>query len=307
MTTDPPPFMRHHRTAQILVSTFQEALEPQFAAKGALSREEFSRAVTLMMAHWPNVLPLFATICQSCAQAPTCQGAGQGGCQDGGCGAMPRAVFKPDARRRDFVTRLMFSTVRIKVPETIDPISGAAFPQIVAGGLQTSLSSLFYDKEWEALNSDAIAIYNQVGTDRDAEIWSRIQRQDTLAVLADTLFVRVMLRFRQFHQQRLTFMRRMTDLLRDQRFIFADGHFDTLFDSMFGRLRESLRTELDRARVDIHYGEGTADGLMRIFEQFDKHRLERSLPIQALGGRSKPRPMLAQRSMLGAIPGTRRR
>lgn len=299
MTTDQPPFVQHHRTAQALVSTFQEALEPQFTAKGVLSREEFTRAMNLMMTHWPTVLPLFAGICQSCTAAPHCKS---------GCGGeAPRIVFKPDGRRRDFVTRLMFSTVRIKVPETIDPISGAAFPQIIVGGLQTSLSSLFYDKEWEALNSDAIAIYNRIGTDHDAEIWNRIAREDTLAVLVDTLFVRVMLRFRQFHQQRQTFMRRMTDLLRDKRFVFADSHFDTLFDSLFGRLRESLRSELDRARVDIHYGEGTADGLMRVFDQFDKHRLEQSMPIQTLGGRSRPRPMLAQRSMLGATPAAKRR
>ncbi|MGF7175292.1 hypothetical protein [Azospirillum doebereinerae] len=302
MTTDQPPFARHHRTAQALVSTFQEALEPQFSAKGALSREDFTRAMNLMMAHWPTVLPLFASICQSCTQAAGCrEGAGCGG------GCVPRAVFKPDGRRRDFVTRLLFSTVRMKVPEIVDPISGAVFPQIIAGGLQTSLNGLFYDKEWEALNADAIAIYNHLGTDQDAEVWKRIAGQDTLAVLTDTLFVRVMLRFRQFHQQRQTFTRRMTDLLRDKRFVFADGHFETLFDTLFGRLREGLRTELDRARLDIHYGEGTADALMRIFDQFDKHRLEQSLPVRVLGGRSASRPMLAQRSMLGATPAAKRR
>lgn len=304
MSTDQPPFVRHHRTAQALVSTFQEALEPQFAAKGALSREEFTRAMGLMMAHWPTVLPLFASICQSCAMAAHCQGGGCGNA--GGCDA-PRMVFKPDGRRRDFVTRLMFSTVLLKVPESVDPISGEVFPQVIASGLQTSISGLFYEKEWEALNANAITIYNQIGTDHDEEIWSRISREDSLAVLVDTMFVRVMLRFKQFHQQRQTFMRRMTDLLRDKRFIFAGPHFDTLFDTMFGRLRDSLRSELDRARVDIHYGDGTSDNLMRIFDQFDKHKLEQAQPIQMLGGRRAPRPMLAQRPMLGATPAAKRR
>ncbi len=197
-------------------------------------------------------------------------------------------VFKPDGRRRDFVTRLMFSTVLLKVPESVDPISGEVFPQVIASGLQTSISGLFYEKEWEALNANAITIYNQIGTDHDEEIWSRISREDSLAVLVDTMFVRVMLRFRQFHQQRQTFMRRMTDLLRDKRFIFAGPHFDTLFDTMFGRLRDSLRSELDRARVDIHYGDGTSDNLMRIFDQFDKHKLEQAQPVQMLGGRRAP-------------------
>ncbi len=305
MSSDQAPFMRHHRTAQVLVSTFQEALEPQFAAKGALTREEFTRAMGLMMAHWPTVLPLFANICQSCTAASSC-----GGCTSGGgCGQSegPRVVFKPDGRRRDFVTRLMFSTVLLKVPETVDPVSGEVFPQVIASGLQTSISGLFYEKEWEALNANALTIYNQIGTDHDEEIWNRIRHQDSLAVLVDTMFVRVMLRFRQFHQQRQTFMRRMTDLLRDKRFIFGNSHFDTLFDTMFGRLRDNLRSELDRARVDIHYGEGTSDSLMRIFDQFDKHRIEQAQPIQLMGGRRAPRPMLAQRPMLGATPASKRR
>ncbi|MBP2232679.1 hypothetical protein J2847_006010 [Azospirillum agricola] len=304
MTTDPPPFVRHHRAAQALVSTFQEALEPQFSSKGALSRDDFTRAVNLMMAHWPAVLPLFAGICQSCTAAGCRTGKGCGG---GKPDAAPQPGPKPDERRRDFATRLIVSTLRARVPEVMDPITGARFPQIIVGGLQASLNGLFYDREWQALNADAVAIYNRIGSERDERIWDRIAGEDTLAVLADTLLVRVMLRFRQFHQQRQAFIRRMTELLRDRRFVFADEHFDTLFDSLFGRLRDTLRSELDRARVDIHYGEGTADSLLRIFDQFDKHRLDQSLPIKALGGRSKPRPMLAQRSMLGSTPAAKRR
>ncbi|ALG71927.1 hypothetical protein VY88_10410 [Azospirillum thiophilum] len=298
MSTDPPPFERHHRTAQALVSTFQEALEPQFTAKGALSREDFTRAVGLMMAHWPSVLPLFATICQSCT-ASAC----------GGCGPAGEAppLFQADGRRRDFVTRLMVSALRTRLPDSMDPITGATFPQIIVPGLQASLSALFYEKEWEALNASALSVFNRLGTDRDAEVWRRLAHEDTLAVLADMPFVRAMLRFRQFHQQRQTFIRRMTDQLRDSRFIFADQHFETLFDALFGRLREGVRTEQDRARIDIHYGEGTAEALMRIFDQFDRHRLEQAAAIRVPGGRRTPRPMLAQRNMLGATPAAKRR
>ena len=72
-------------------------------------------------------------------------------------------------------------------------------------------------------------------------------------------------------------------------------------------VQDGLRTELDRARTDIHYGEGTAEALLRIFDQFDKHRLDQSVPIRVLGGRQVARPMLAQRSMLGATPAAKRR
>lgn len=288
--TDSPPFVRHHRTARALVRTFQEALEPQFCSKGILTQEEFARAVALMMEHWPKALPLFAHTCKACLGTTAPHGEE----------TRPQ-LFRPDGRRRDFVTRLMFSTLIGRVPETVDPVTGVAFPQVIAPGLQANLLALFYDKEWEALNADAVAIYNQIGTDQDDEVWRRIARQDTLAVLADTMFVRVLLRFKQFHFQRQSFIRRMTDILRDKRFDFADDHFDTMFETMFGRLRGALATELDRARVDIHYGEGTADNMLRIFDQFDKRRLEQSAPIQTLGGGRRPaRPMLAQRSMIGS-------
>ena len=303
MTADPPPFERHHRTAQTLVSTFQEALEPQFTAKGVLSREEFTRAMGLMMAHWPSVLPLFASICQACTAA-SCTASGCGGCATVGDGQQP---LHHNGRRRDFVTRLMVSALRTRLPDSMDPITGASFPQVILPGLQSTLTALFYEKEWEAMNASAIALFNRLGTDRDAEVWRRLAREETLAVLADTPFIRVMLRFRQFHQQRQTFIRRMTDQLRDRHFVFAEEHFQALFDALFGRLRDGLRTELGRARTDIQYGEGTAEALLRIFNEFDKHRQEQSMPVRVLGGRQMPRPMLAQRSMLGATPAAKRR
>ncbi|PWC47196.1 hypothetical protein [Azospirillum sp. TSA6c] len=302
MTADQPPFERHHRTAQALVSTFQEALEPQFTAKGVLSREEFTRAMGLMMAHWPSVLPLFASICQSCT-ASSCGGCGDG---SGTMGEEPPQIGA-GGRRRDFVTRLMVSALRTRLPDSMDPITGASFPQVILPGLQSTLTALFYEKEWEAMNASVIALFNRLGTDRDAEVWQRLAHEETLAVLADTPFIRVMLRFRQFHQQRQTFMRRMTDQLRERHFVFAEEHFQTLFDALFGRLRDGLRTELGRARTDIQYGEGTAEALLRIFDQFDKHRLEQSVPVRVLGGRQMPRPMLAQRSMLGSTPAAKRR
>lgn len=307
MTADPPPFERHHRTAQALVSTFQEALEPQFTAKGVLSREEFARAMGLMMAHWPSVLPLFASICQSCTAA-SCTASGCGGCATmGNAAGDGQQPLHHDGRRRDFVTRLMVSALRTRLPDSMDPITGASFPQVILPGLQSTLTALFYEKEWEAMNASAIALFNRLGTDRDAEVWRRLAHEETLAVLADTPFIRVMLRFRQFHQQRQTFIRRMTDHLRERHFVFAEEHFQALFDALFGRLRNGLRTELDRARTDIHYGEGTAEALLRIFDQFDKHRLAQSVPVRVLGGRQVARPMLAQRSMLGATPAAKRR
>lgn len=299
--SDPPPFLRHHDAAKALLLTFQQALEPTLRAKGALTPEDFARAMALMTEHWPKALPLFARTCASCTAV-----------RGGGTGPQLTLQSEPPGdgagRRRDFVTRLVLSPVMVSLPEQIDPLTGLPFPRIIAPGMQANLLALFYDTEWRALNEDAVAIYTQLGTDSDRDVWERISRDGTLTVLADTMFVRVLLRFKQFHLQRQNFIKRMGEALRDRRFAFTDDHFDALFDTLFGRLRGACATEYDRARLDIHYGEGTADGVMRIFEQYDRRRLEQAQPVHSLGGAVKPakRNMLAQRSMIGVSPRHRR-
>jgi len=279
-TTDTPPFVRHHDTARALVRTFHDAMAPQLTSKGAVTREELARAFAAMMDQWPRVLPLFARTCRSC----TARGASPFA-PDAPAGA---ALDADGGRRRDYVTRLMFSTVLGSLPEEFDPLTGALFPRVVAPGLQANLAGLFYEKEWEAMNEDAIAVFRQVGTERDAEVWDRIRRHITLPAVAGAVFVRVLLRFRQFHFQRQSFIRRMTEALRDQRFAFTDAHFDALFEAMFGHLRDGLATELGRARIDMRYGDETSGHLMRIFDQFDKRRLEAALPVRSVGGALRP-------------------
>ncbi|HYH19382.1 MAG TPA: hypothetical protein VD995_12265 [Azospirillum sp.] len=272
-TSDTPPFVRHHRTARALVHTLHEALAPQLVTRGALTHDEFARAFARLMDEWPRVLPLFARTCRACTA--------------GRAETAPPPSFHPDeaeGRRRDYVTRLMFSTILSKVPEAQDPISGAVFPHVAAPGLQANLNALFYEKEWEAMNADALNIFAQIGTDRDEEIWARVHRHATLPVLSDALFVRVMLRFKQFAFQRQSFMRRMVQTLESRRFTFTEEHFNALFAALFDHLRDDIKTELGRARVDVRYGDETAGSLLRIFAEFDKLREDRQRPIRGIGG-----------------------
>ncbi|WP_051341498.1 hypothetical protein [Azospirillum halopraeferens] len=273
--SDTPPFVRHHDVAGTLVRTIHEAMAPQLNARGVVTREELGRAFGALMEQWPRALPLFARTCRTCTER-------------GAPHATPVADPADEGRRRDFVTRLIFSTVPGTVPEEVDPLTGALFPRVAVPGLQATLAGLFYEKEWEAMNADAVAVFRQIGSGRDAEVWERIRRHITLPAVAGAVFVRVLLRFKQFHFQRQSFVRRMTETLRDQRFTFTDAHFDALFEAMFGHLREDLASELGRARIDVRYGEDTAGHLLRIFEQFDKRRQEATLPVRSVGGALRP-------------------
>lgn len=273
-----PPFARHQRTAEVLLRTLQQALEPQFDGNGSLKREEFDRAVSLILEHSGKLTPLFAQNCRACLDHPV----------------PPRirlAMFQPDGRRRDYVTRLLFSTLVGRVPESVDPLTGAVFPRVIAHGLQTNVSALFYDKEWEAMNADAFTVFHKIGTVQDNEIWGRIGEDEALPIVVDSLFVRVLLRFKQFAFQRQTFMRRMMEALRDRRFNFTEDHFITVFDGLFSRLRADLKTELGRARMDTRYGDETSGHLLRIFDEFEKHKREQAMPIRTLAGPQRPMQM----------------
>lgn len=282
-----PPFARHHSTAETLLRTLQQALAPQFAAKGSLRADDLDRAVGLLLEHASTVMPLFAANCRACLDEPL----------------PPRlrmAMFEPDGRRKDFVTRLLFSTVLNRVPESVDPLTGAVFPRVLAPGLQANLTALFYDREWEAMNADACTVFHKIGTVREDETWDRIARDEALPIVVDALFVRVILRFKQFALQRQSFIRRMVEAMRERRFDFTDDHFVTLFESLFDRLRSELKTELGRARLDTRYGDETSTHLLRIFDQFDRHREEITVPVRSLGGAKRPAAM-------PRVPGTTRR
>lgn len=281
-----PSFVQHHAIARALMQTFQEALGAQIAGRGALTPDELSRAFELMKQNWPLTLPLFARTCRGCLDGRT-------GPAD--CVTVEIPAGTEDGRRHDFVTRLLFSTISRHVPESTDPLTGTIFPRVIVPGLQANLTALFYDKEWEAMNADARSIFRHVRTEREEEVWPRVSSHATLPVLSHALFVRVMLRFKQFHFQRQSFIRRMATAVNPRTFSFAEEHFDQLFEALFGHLRDEIRTELGRARMDVRYGDETSAHLLRIFDAFDKQRQERALPTRTLGGAVKPPATLAAR------------
>lgn len=274
-----PPFLQHHGIARALVETLLAALGEQTAQRGALTREEFARTVERTMEHWPLTLPLFARVCRGCPSGRLAP-------------ADPVTLEMPagsdEGQRRDFVTRLMYAAMTRTVPEAADPVTGNVFPRVIVPGLQANLSALFYDKEWEAMNADARAVFHLAGAGREEEVWARASCHPTLPVLTHALFVRVMLRFKQFAFQRQSFIRRMAGAVDPRTFAFADGHFDQIFEALFGHLRDEVRTELGRARMDVRYGDETSGHLLRIFDAFDTLRRQRAVPVRTMGGAVKP-------------------
>ena len=102
-----PAFVQHHGVARALIQTFQEAIGPQIATRGALTQEEFARAFELMMENWPRTLPLFARTCRGCLDGRT---------DPADSVTLEIPAGAEEGRRRDFVTRLLFSSVTQHIP-----------------------------------------------------------------------------------------------------------------------------------------------------------------------------------------------
>lgn len=248
------PHQRHQELAHTVLRTFYEALEPYFRAKDHVTREDLAKAFALMESHWPRIEPLFVSACQvHCTQ------------REG-------RVYQPDQRRKDFLTRLVFSNVLARLPTYEITPGGSRFPHILIRGIQKNVTSIFHDKEYDTLNAQAQSIFAQIGTDDDIEIWPLITGEHTLNVMADKIFVRLLLRFKQFNHQRQVFCRNMALSLVDQPYTFDATAFCALFEALFSPFEIMLGDEDGRIKLDLFFGEETSEKLSRIFELYHTFR-----------------------------------
>lgn len=252
------PHLAHTRAAVGLMRTVRDALQPMFDARGAVTREEFDRVIRLLETANDRTSSLFSPICRACVEHP-----------------VPAAAreLSPDVegRRRDFAARLLFAHVVDRVRESRDPITGELYPQVLGPALRDTLSGLFYEIEWRALNVDALTVFRMIGQVPDKQVRARVDEDDMIAIVAGSVFVRFALRFKQYALQRQAFTRRMNEMLRERRFAFTDGHFVEMFGAIIARLRHETAIEFRRARLDTRYGDGAAQGVLRVIEDHDRH------------------------------------
>lgn len=254
-----------HDLARTLIRTFYEALAVQFERKDHITRDELDRAFTLIEGFWPKTLPAFKANCRLCLDKHGSR------------------AYNPDARRKDFLTRFVFSLLITSIPSRMDPISGKHFPQVIVRGIQRNVTTLFSNAEYEMLNSQAQAIFATIGTDDDTQMWPLIRADETMSMLADKIFIRMLLRFRQFNQQRQTFTAAIVGSIEANVYKFTDQDFCTVFEAMFSRYDALIRTPEGRIKMDVYYGDGTADGISSIFFAFEQFKKD----LAAREGRTK--------------------
>ncbi len=164
--------------------------------------------------------------------------------------------------RKKFLLRLVGSKIShlCKKP--------SIFPKSVFDALESYMKKAFGDLVYDDLNIEAEHILSSIEGDGDEFIWQEINKNPRWKRLAETILIRILLRFEQFQVGKRTFMIIINDVtITKSKFTFTDEHFTIFFKSMFSDLGDSLNDENQRIRLDFHFGDGVSKRIRSILDQ----------------------------------------
>lgn len=253
----------HYAAAANLIKTILSAVEGSFENKEIITRSEVRDAFDKIRRYMPNTGAVFESTCRDCV-------------------ALNQKVYAPDRRRKDFVTRLLFSRIANQVPARAVVRSERPYPHVLIPGFQAAVQMVFTKTEYVIFNKLARDLYAEAGTDADEMIWRVISQSETMAISTDRIFIRFLQFFRNFQGRYRDFM---TCLQKDvDKVVYKADEYDfcDFFDALFGAYEAVTKSSDLKLRVNTYHGEECAQQIGAVFlaykrfrESLDVTRLER--------------------------------
>lgn len=180
-------------------------------------------------------------------------------------------VLPHDPRRSRFLLRLVVSRVT--------PLfSGktTTLPRSLIDGLDRYLNKAFGQVIYDELNAETNQMLHNLHVEDDEQMWNSIRKNPQWRRFADTIFIRILLRFENFALGKKTFMHIVDFTMQEQsRFNFTEEHFFMVFEALFSELWKDLQDADRRLRWDFAFGDGAAKRLDGILAQGLVHWLRR--------------------------------
>ncbi len=165
-----------------------------------------------------------------------------------------------DPRRSRFLLRLIAGRV-----SHLFAAKNPKLPKSVIEGLDQFLRKAFGQVVYDELNHEADDMFHGIPSTDDEEMWRQIKAHPQWRRFADTILIRILLRFENFANGKKTFMLIVGRVMMDaSKFTFGESHFNLIFQSLFGDLLYELQTDEQRLRWDFMFGDGTSGRLMNI-------------------------------------------
>ena len=236
--------------ARALFKIIFESIHEGFGEREVISKEEISKIEKKFDESWPHVESLFDNTCSQCTDT---------------------RWYIRDERRKDAITRMVFSKIIMGVHERATP-SGASFPRVLVAGLQSHIGVMLSNREWMILNDHARFIFDYIGSDDDAMIATQLKLNPAIQLLCQRIFLTLLLRFRGFNNRRHELMRTVDRAAKDTGYRMTDVEFCEVFETLFREYHDLIQTEEGRLRLAISHSDDFPEKLKGIFDAYFRYK-----------------------------------
>lgn len=245
----------HFEFNKALLDTIYNGIVPYFDEHGTMTKERFDQSFDKIKAFWSKIQPRFKSICDSCISENN-------------------TLYEVDARRNDFLTRILFSKIMAKIPERKHYKTDQNYPIMIAPHFKSVVGSLFNKTEYDLLNAKALSIYQRVKEEDDKLFWETVCKNQNIKYDIDVIFIRFMLLFKNFNMKKELFFNIFNkySLSKDSEHRLSNIEFCELFETLFIEYETVALSENDRNKMDVLYGENTGKNMYTIFDSYFRYR-----------------------------------
>ena len=169
--------------------------------------------------------------------------------------------YVKDPRRHDYITRLIFSRIMVKIPKRNE------YPKCLLKGIKENVENL-YKIEFDVVNDIAKKVFEYIGSETDDEVVNKLDNDILIEQFANQIFLSLMLKFNNFNIRKGEFVR-IFFVTYDYK--LTDAEFCDIFDAIFGNIIKKYEEE--KQQLIIIYGSDVVDKISCVYNTYKRYNL----------------------------------